>query len=97
MADFDENDLVYSNYENNTTAGDDPKYTAARDRDRVNKKERYEVIHFCKAFVNNYDVPKTKASFQKVEKLINLREASGIVIRKELNEFVASNWNKGLV
>lgn len=38
MAEFDENDLVYSNYENNTTAGDDPTYTATRDRDRVNKK-----------------------------------------------------------
>lgn len=97
MAEFDENDLVYSNYENNTTAGDDPTYTATRDRDRVNKKERYEVIHFCKAFVNNYNVPKTTASFQKVEKLIRLPQASGIVMRDELNKFVAENWNKGLV
>ncbi|WP_338839241.1 hypothetical protein [Flavobacterium ginsenosidimutans] len=97
MAEFDENDLINGDYENTTTDGDNPNYTAIRDRIRVNKKERYEVIYFCNAFVNGYEVPKTKASFQNVEKLIRLPQASGIVMRDELNKFVAQNWNKGLV
>lgn len=94
MEEFDENDLVNQDYENTTTGGDDPNYTAIRDRERVNKKERYEVVYFCNAFVKGYQVPKTKASFQKVEKLIRLPQASNIVMRDELNKFVAQNWNK---
>ena len=94
MVEFDENDLVNQDYENTTTKGDNPDYTAIRDRERVNKKERYEVVYFCNAFVKNYQVPKTKASFQKVEKIIRMTEASSIVMRDKLNVFVAQNWNK---
>jgi len=97
MIDYDENDLIKYDYVNTTTDGDNPNYTAIRDRERVNKKELYEVVWFCNAFVKGYAVEKTKASFQKVEKLIRLPQASNIVMRKELNEFVAKNWNSGLV
>lgn len=38
MNEFDENDLVNKDYENTTTQGDNPNYTAIRDRERVNKK-----------------------------------------------------------
>ena len=93
MVEFDENDLVNSDYVNTTTNGDNPNYTAIRDRERVNKKERYEVVYFCDAFVKNYKVPKTKASFQKVERIIRLSQASNIVMRDQLNNFVAQNWN----
>lgn len=97
MEEFDENDLVNKDYENTTTQGDNPNYTAIRDRERVNKKECYEVVYFCNAFVKGYQLPKTKASFQKVEKLIRLSQASNIVMRDELNKFVSQNWNKSLV
>ncbi|MDP2161277.1 MAG: hypothetical protein Q8K02_12385 [Flavobacterium sp.] len=97
MIDYDENDLINDDYVNATTDGDDPKYTGIRDRERVNKKELYEIVWFCNAFVKNYKVPKTKESYQKVEKLIRLPEASNIVMRKDLNDFVAKNWNKDLV
>lgn len=97
MVNYDENDLINNDYVNTTTKGDNPNYTAIRDRERVSKKERYEVVWFCDAFVKGYTVEKTKASFQKVEKLIRLPQASDIVMRKELNEFVAKNWNSGLV
>jgi hypothetical protein len=93
MPEFNEDDLIYQDYENNTTPGDDPNYTAARDRVRVNKKERYEVIHFCKEFMKKHNL-ESKLSFQKVEKIIRLPEASDIVMRDKLNEFVAKNWNK---
>jgi hypothetical protein len=93
MVEFDENDLVNRDYLNTTTNGDNPNYTAIRDRERVNKKERYEVVYFCDAFVKNYQVPKTKASFQKVERIIRLSQASSIVMRDQLNNFVAQNWN----
>lgn len=94
MVEFDENDLVNRDYVNTTTNGDNPDYRAIRDRERVSKKERYEVVYFCDAFVKNYQVPKTKASFQKVERLIRLPQASSIVMRVDLNNFVAQNWNK---
>ncbi|KFF00706.1 hypothetical protein IX39_08785 [Chryseobacterium formosense] len=94
MIEFDENDLVNKDYENTTTQGDNPHYTAIRDRERVNKKERYEVVYFCNAFVKGYQVPKTKESFQKVEKILRLPHASNIVMREELKNFVAQNWNK---
>ena len=97
MVNYDENDLINNDYVNTTTKGDNPNYTAIRDRERVSKKERYEVVWFCDAFVKGYTVEKTKASFQKVEKLIRLPQASDIVMRKELNEFVAKNLNSGLV
>lgn len=93
MAEFDENDLVNQDYENTTTQGDNPNYTAIRDRIRVNKKELYEVVYFCNAFMEKHNL-KNKASFQKVEKIIRLPEASGIVMRDDLNKFVVEKWNK---
>ncbi|MCG2611819.1 hypothetical protein LZZ90_09915 [Flavobacterium sp. SM15] len=97
MVNFGENDLINNDYVDTTTGGDNPNYTAIRDQERVNKKELYEVVWFCDAFVKNYTVPKTKESFQKVEKLIRLPQVSGVVMRKELNDFVAKNWNSKLV
>lgn len=97
MVDYDEKDLINDDYVNTTVKGDNPDYTAIRDRERVSKKELYEVVYFCDAFVKNYNVPKDRASFQKVEKLIRLPEASDIVMRDKLNAFVAENWNKNLV
>lgn len=97
MVNFDENDLIHDDYVDTTTDGDNPNYTAIRDRERVSKKELYEVIWFCDAFVKNYKVPKTKESFQKVEKLLRLPQISSVVMRDELNDFVAKNWNSGLV
>lgn len=97
MVDFDENDLVFEDYVNTTTKEDDPDYIGIQDRIRVNKKELYEVVWFCDAYVKNNDVPKTKSSFRKVEKLIRLDEASDIVLRTELNKFVLNNWNSSKV
>jgi hypothetical protein len=97
MVNYDENDLVNNDYVNTTTKGDNPNYTAIRDREKVSKKELYEVVWFCDSFIKSYKGPKTKESFQKVEKLIRLPQARGIVMRKDLNEFVAKSWNKGLV
>jgi len=97
MVNYDENDLINNDYVDTTTKGDDPDYKAIRDRERVSKKELYEVVWFCDAFVKNYSVPKTKESFQKVEKILRLSEASNIVMRTELNAFVAKNWNSALV
>ncbi|MDQ1095850.1 MULTISPECIES: hypothetical protein [Chryseobacterium] len=97
MVNYTEEDLLHHDYINTTTNADNPDYIAIRDRERVSKRERYEVVYFCDAFVKKYDVPKTKESFQKVEKLIRLPQASAIVMRDKLNAFVAENWNKGLV
>lgn len=37
MVNYDENDLIYNDYINTTTNGDNPDYTAIRDRERVSK------------------------------------------------------------
>lgn len=96
MATYDENDLVNDDYENTTTSGDNPNYIAIRDRERVNKKELYEVVYFCNSFLSKHNL-KNKGSFQKVEKLLRHLDASKIVMRDELNAFVLKNWDKGLV
>lgn len=94
MATFDEKDIIYKDYVDSTTTGDNPNYIAIQDRKRTNKNELYEVVWFCDAFVKRYTVPKTIESFQKVERLLILPQISNIVIRNELNDFVAKNWNK---
>ncbi|MDX6189313.1 hypothetical protein SGQ83_08150 [Flavobacterium sp. Fl-318] len=94
MVKYDENDLIYDDYVNTTTKGDNPDYIGIKDREKVSKKELYEVVWFCDAFVKNYNVEKTKASFQKAEKLLRLPDAKSIIMRDELNKFVATNWNK---
>ncbi|WP_326983197.1 hypothetical protein VUJ46_01225 [Chryseobacterium sp. MYb264] len=94
MGEFNENDLVNNDYQRTVTKGVNSKFTDVRNRQKVNKKETYEVIYFCNAFVKAYHVPKTKESFQKVEKIIRLPQASHIVMRDQLNSFVAQNWNK---
>ncbi|CAD0218316.1 MULTISPECIES: hypothetical protein [Chryseobacterium] len=91
MAEFTEDDLLYDDYEKTTTASDDPKYIGKKDRDRVNKKELYEVKDFCNAFLKKHNLEK-KGSFQKVEELIRLPEASKIVMRDELIKFVEKHW-----
>ncbi|WP_250253444.1 hypothetical protein [Chryseobacterium sp. Marseille-Q3244] len=97
MVNYDESDLIYNDYVETTTDGDDPNYTAIRDRERVSKNELYELVWFCDAYVKNNDVPKTKASFQKVEKLLRLPQVSHVVMRDELNSFVTKHWNSNLV
>lgn len=93
MVNYNENDLINKDYVNTTTKGDNPNYIGIRDKERVSKTELYEVVWFCDAFVKNYSVPKTKQSFQKVERLLRLPQASNIVMRTQLNAFVANNWN----
>ncbi|MBC9811086.1 hypothetical protein H9Y05_01230 [Crocinitomicaceae bacterium CZZ-1] len=90
---FNEDDLLHDDYENTTTPGDDPNYTGKRDRDRVNKKELYEVVYFCNAFMEKHKLEK-KDSFQKIERIIRLPEASGIVMRDDLIKFVENKWNE---
>jgi hypothetical protein len=68
-----------------------------RDREGVSKNELHEVVRFCDAFVKDYQMDKTKASFQKAEKLLRLPPIGHMVMRKELNDFVAKNWNSALV
>lgn len=92
MAEFTEDDLLHDDYETTTTPSDDPKYIGKKDKDRVNKKERYEVKDFCNSFLKKHNFEK-RASFQKVEELIRLPKASKIVMRDELIKFVEEHWN----
>lgn len=44
MVNYVENDLINNDYVNTTTKGDNPNYTAIHDREKVSKKELYEVV-----------------------------------------------------
>lgn len=90
---YTDEDLVNDDYVNTTTPGDDPKYTGKLDRMRVNKNELYEVVHFCNAFMEKHEL-KHKKSFQKIERIIRLPEARGIVMRDDLIKFVEDKWKE---
>lgn len=66
MATYDENDLVNNDYENTTTNGDDPKYIAIKDRERVNKKGLYQVVYSCNSFLANHNITK-KELFRRLK------------------------------
>lgn len=96
MQEFSADDLKENDYEDTTTGGDNPKITGEVDRNKVNKNERYEVVDFCNSIFKHgfKDVEITKENFQKVERIIRLPEASKIVDRVDLTNFVVENWDE---
>lgn len=93
MANFTSDDLKNSDYSPTVDGGDNPKYTGVLDRIKVDKSEEYEVIYFCNKFLEKYDIPQTKESFQKVERLLRHSDLKSEVYRQNLIAWIAKNWN----
>lgn len=93
MANFTSNDLLFTGYSKTVDGGDNPKYRGVLDREKVDKTEEYEVVYFCNQFLSKYQVPQTKESFQKVEKLLHSNELKQIDSRTILTKWIAENWN----
>jgi hypothetical protein len=93
MANFKSTDLGYTGYSQTVDGGDNPKYIGVLDRIKVDKSEEYEVVYFCNNFLETYNVPQTKESFQKVERLLHHKDIKGEDNRVKLIEWIAQNWN----
>ncbi len=93
MANFTSKDLLFTGYSKTVDGGDNPKYRGVLDREKVDKTEEYEVVYFCNQFLSKYQVPQTKESFQKVEKLLHSKELKHIDSRATLIKWIAENWN----
>lgn len=93
MAKFTHLDLIYTDYSKTVDGGDNPKYIGVLDRIKVDKTEEYEVVYFCNQFLEKYDVPQTKETFQKVERLLRHNKIKSEVSRANLIKWIADNWN----
>jgi hypothetical protein len=92
MANFTGKDLAFTGYSLTVDGGDNPKYIGVLDRIKVDKTEEYEVVYFCNKFLELYDVPQTKESFQTVERLLHHKELKGENYRANLIKWIAQNW-----
>jgi hypothetical protein len=93
MANFTADDLKNKDYSQTADGGDNPKYIGFLDRNKVDKSEEYEVIYFCNKFLEKYDIPQTKESFQKVEKLLRHSNLKSEDNRQNLINWIVKNWN----
>ena len=50
-------------------------------------------IYFCNKFLEKYDIPQTKESFQKVEELLRHSDLKNEDNRQNLINWIAKNWN----
>lgn len=93
MVNFTADDLKNNDYSPTVDGGDNPKYIGVLDRIKVDKSEEYEVVYFCNKFLVNYNVPKTKESFQKVEKLLRHSDLKSEDNRQNIIDWIVKNWN----
>lgn len=94
MANFTADDLKNNDYSPTVDGGDNPKYIGVLDRIKVDKSEEYEVVYFCNSFLEKYNVPQTKESFQKVERLLRHPDLKNEHNRQNLSTWIAKNWNE---
>lgn len=89
---FQEENLIY-NYEWEATNGDNPNYTGKNDRNKLNRDEGYEILHFVQAYCKSHSLKKIEDG-QKVEWMIQEKVPSDIQNRKEIELWIEENWNK---
>ena len=94
MAHFTSEDLAFTGYSQTVDTSNAREATEIQEKIYVNKTEEIEVIHFCNQFLKKYKVPKTKASFQKAESLLQHPTIENEIYRERLLDWIASNWIK---
>lgn len=92
MANFTNEHLAYTGYTQTTTGSDLP--TEISKINYIDKTEEQEVVNFCNQFLKKYKVPKTKASFQRVECLLHHTVLENEANREALFDWIASHWVK---
>lgn len=94
MANFTKDDLAFTGYSQKIDLTNNPEHIEILDGMYIDKTEEIEVIHFCNQFLEKYKVPKTKASFQKVESFLQHAALENEVYKAQLQDWIASNWIK---
>lgn len=94
MANFTREDLAFTGYSQTIDSVNNPDNIRILDHLYVNKTEEFEVIYFCNEFLKKYKVPKTKASFQKVEGFLQHSSLENEIHKAKLLDWIASNWIK---
>jgi hypothetical protein len=94
MANFTSEDLAFTGYSKTIDISNNLTYNEIIDRLYIDKTEEFEVVHFCNQFLEKYNVPQTRISFQKVEGLLQHSLLENEVYREQLLDWIASNWVK---
>jgi hypothetical protein len=79
--------LVYK-YTWSADQGDNPNYTGKLDRDKVDRDEGYEVLHFLNS------ICKTLDQALQAERLIKTKLPGTIQKRTEIHQWLIDNWRK---
>lgn len=94
MANFTTEDLAFTGYTKTVDVSNNLKYNEIIERIYIDKTEEFEVVNFCNQFLEKYNVPQTRISFQKVENLLQHSILENEVYREQLLDWIASNWVK---
>ncbi|HTG66716.1 MAG TPA: hypothetical protein VL859_10110 [Flavobacterium sp.] len=94
MSNFSSKDLAYAGYYTASNSNDYNLINSLENKNHINKTDEIEVIQFCNQFLKQYRVPKTKASFQKVEYFLQHNLIEEETNKEILLDWIASNWIK---
>lgn len=94
MPHFSNEDLAYAGYEITSNPNEYNSSIPIEDKIHINKTDETEVIQFCNQFLKQYHVPKTKASFQKVEYFLQHSLIEEETNKEILLDWIANNWIK---
>ncbi|MDG2431254.1 hypothetical protein [Flavobacterium sp.] len=94
MSKFNHEDLAFTGYSRSATISTETLQQSIRYNKIIDKIEESEVIHFCNQFLQDYKVPKTKSSFQKVEAFLQHAAIENETNKEKLSDWIASNWIK---
>jgi len=87
MAVITKSDLVYK-YTWSADQGDNPHYTGLLDRDKVDRDEGYEVVHFLNSICTSRD------QALHAERLIKTLLPGTVQKRADIHQWLIDNWKK---
>jgi hypothetical protein len=91
MALYQKSDMFYKDYTWTASPGDNPHVTGKPDRDKLSKKEGYEVLDFINNFLTTYSL-KQKSSGEKIERMLRHKDISSTHSREKIQEWIVKNW-----
>ncbi|MFJ4117001.1 hypothetical protein ACIPV9_11385 [Pseudomonas psychrophila] len=87
MSVITQGELAYK-YTWSADQGDNPKYTGKLDRDKIDRDEGYEVLHFLNSICTS------KSQALHAERLIKTLLPGSVQKRTEIHQWLVNNWNK---
>lgn len=93
MALFNKSDMQYNDYQWTAYPNDNPRVTGKPDSTRFNRHEGYEVLYLINALAELWQF-KLVNSCIKMEKMINKKLPSDIIMQTDVKEWISNNWKK---